>query len=226
MTQLTKENSNKLRKILAKNHKGERILEKINLSCARLYNKKFRNVTFNYVQFYYADLEFAEFVNCKFNNCNFRLASLKSTKIDNCKFYNTHFNDATFRYARVQNSCFMRSNFTAASFHSSTINAVEFLDCYGICPTSMLLAYWGVLSVSLTKELMRYDAENHPNSEKFREWAETGNCPYTNCAVSRVALFAEGQYLYKHSKKRALPAYELMLRLFKERKIKLEGNLH
>jgi hypothetical protein len=62
----------------------------------------------------------------------------------------------------------------------------------------ILLAQWGKLSDVLCIELMRYDAANHPNPEKFYDWANGGDCPYHNETVLRAANFTEKRELIKH----------------------------
>jgi len=84
-------------------------------------------------------------------------------------------------------------------------------------PTVLLLCYWGRLSDKLTRELMRYDASNHPDPSKFDRWAKGGSCPY-GTGFSRVANFQEDRTVWKPGK--AKSARELVLMLFTEAGVK------
>ena len=59
----------------------------------------------------------------------------------------------------------------------------------------VLLAQWGELPDALTLDLMRYDAANHPEPERFLAWAVDGPCPYSGLSVARVANFQERRRL-------------------------------
>lgn len=218
---------NTIRKILSKKHKGIRVIQHMDLSYCSI-NFRFINVTFINVIFCSSDLSGLSFVNCKFIDCSFQGTDLRNVKFKTCEFTGANFSHALLMSGKLQDLQFKSCNFKGTNFDNAILDYIIFIDCYSICPTRMLLAYWGMLSSSLTKELMRYDAENHPNKERFRHWVKDHSCPYQDCAIGRVALFSENSTIYQHAKKntRALPAYELMLRCFKEHNIKLEGNLH
>lgn len=68
---------------------------------------------------------------------------------------------------------------------------------------------------------MAYDAQNHPNPERFNFWAINGMCPYYDSSISRSCHFRESRKLWSSSllKRRKYSAYELMLELFKEKGI-------
>ena len=219
---------NQIRKVLSRNHDGLRVIQHTDLSYRNINFNRFENVTFVNVTFYESNLRGIDFRNCTFDSCSFRHANLRITKFKNCTFTRSDFDCASLRSGQLFDSQFRSCRFEGANFDNANIHNVNFLNCYSICPTRMLLAHWGILSHSLTKELMRYDAENHPDKERFRQWVKEDSCPYQDCAIGRVALFSENSTIYQHAKKntRALPAYELMLRCFKEHNIKLEGNLH
>ena len=89
-------------------------------------------------------------------------------------------------------------------------------------PAMFLLCSWGAVSDKLTTELMRYDASNHPNPEKFDEWAAGGDCPYQS-GFQRCANFTEKRDLWKKGKTKS--ARELALMLFKEKKIKYSDGI-
>ena len=88
-----------------------------------------------------------------------------------------------------------------------------------IPPPMFLLAQWGEVSDALCVDLMRYDAANHPNPEKFIEWAKGGNCPYSDMSILRSAHFTEKRELIPPGFL-SLPvksAYELMQALIAEK---------
>jgi uncharacterized protein YjbI with pentapeptide repeats len=86
-------------------------------------------------------------------------------------------------------------------------------------PTMVLLANWGEVSDALCRDLMRYDAANHPDPRKFLEWAKVGNCPYSDMNIDRCAMFQHKSSLIKKNFLSLKPqsAYELMQRLLKEK---------
>ena len=61
----------------------------------------------------------------------------------------------------------------------------------------VLLAQWGELPDALTLDLMRYDAANHPEPERFLRWADDGPCPYSGLSLARAANFTERRELIK-----------------------------
>jgi len=86
-------------------------------------------------------------------------------------------------------------------------------------PTMLLLAAWYSVSAELTLKLMRYDAANHPEPDKFDEWAKGGNCPYADVKWQRCANFQENIELWKPGKT-IKSALELVMMLFAEKEIK------
>ena len=85
-------------------------------------------------------------------------------------------------------------------------------------PTQILLANWGLLSDSLTADLMELDASAHPDRSAFDRWFGGGACPYKNSNISRAVCFQEERKLWGKGK---LPTiYEAMTRLFEEKDIK------
>ena len=66
-----------------------------------------------------------------------------------------------------------------------------------LCPAVVLLASWGAVSEALCRDLMAYDASNHPDPTAFTRWAtENGPCPYSDVRVQRCANFTEQRHLY------------------------------
>jgi hypothetical protein len=86
-------------------------------------------------------------------------------------------------------------------------------------PPLFLLAWWGNVSDELCLDLMRYDAANHPNPEKFLDWAKGGRCPYSDVSILRSANFIEKLDLIKADflARPVKSAYELMQAIIKEK---------
>jgi hypothetical protein len=119
---------------------------------------------------------------------------------------------ADLRGAKLTGVSLTWADLTGADLRGANLRGV-------ICPTMVLLAYWGELSDELTIELMRYDAYNCPDGEaQFTKWAQGGPCPYNGTGVTRCANFKEKRELWSPGP--ALSAYELMVMLFKEKNIK------
>jgi hypothetical protein len=83
----------------------------------------------------------------------------------------------------------------------------------------LLLANWQEVSDLLTTELMRYDADNHPDKKLFTAWAKGGDCPYSSIWWQRCANFQEKKELWKVGKCK-MSALQLVEALFKEKDIK------
>ncbi len=82
-------------------------------------------------------------------------------------------------------------------------------------PLEVLQCRWYICSDELTVELMRYDAANHPQPEKFGVWAKyPPMCPYHECRVGRAVNFQERPDLWSPGP--AKSALELMDMLLKE----------
>jgi hypothetical protein len=102
------------------------------------------------------------------------------------------------------------------------LNVKPYADLHGakgLNPAVVLTAAWGRCSDSLTLDLMRYDASNHPSPKKFLKWAKGGGCPFQCELVVRAANFQENRDLIKDNFL-DLPvqsAYQLMVRVLAEK---------
>lgn len=112
------------------------------------------------------------------------------------------------RYANLRNADLRGADLQGANLRNADLPS----------PTIMLLAFWGMLSDSLTADLMEYDAASHPDRKAFTKWAKGSPCPYADVKVRRAANFTEDKTLWGKGKLRG--AYSLMLDLFKEKDIK------
>jgi hypothetical protein len=81
----------------------------------------------------------------------------------------------------------------------------------------LLRADLGLLNNDLTLELMRRDADAHPNPELFDAWADGGPCPYDGVPVRRLFFFSEQSDLWKPGKPE-MSTYDLIYAIAKEKK--------
>jgi len=111
-----------------------------------------------------------------------------------------------------------RANLNRANLYGATLYRATLYGANLPAPTTVLLAIWGRLSDKLTRDLMRYDAANHPMPERFDAWVSGGKCPYDGLKIGRVANFTERKELWQpHSKARVKSAFELMTLVIREK---------
>ena len=87
-----------------------------------------------------------------------------------------------------------RANLSGANLRGADLRRA---DLRYIPAPLVLLAQWGELPDALTLDLMRYDAANHPEPERFLRWADDGPCPYSGLSLARAANFTERRELIK-----------------------------
>ena len=90
-----------------------------------------------------------------------------------------------------------------------------------ICNT-ILLSQLGKLPDKITLELMRRDAQFHPDPKKFDEWAKGGACPYSNsnCITRQIYNFDISRELWKKGKP-TMSEYDLFMAIAKEKNWKI-----
>jgi hypothetical protein len=88
-----------------------------------------------------------------------------------------------------------------------------------LTPPAALLAAWGEVSDDLCRELMRYDAANHPDPSTFDRWAQGGPCPYEGSRWLRAAEFNQKRGVWSPGP--SLSALELLYRLAAEKGVTL-----
>jgi hypothetical protein len=91
---------------------------------------------------------------------------------------------------------------------------------FTIINATFLLFNFEMLSDELTLEMMRRDAEFHPNPEKFDKWVKTDICPYQDCNFHRLFIFQEKKNLWKPGKPE-MTNYELITKIFEYKNWKL-----
>ena len=72
----------------------------------------------------------------------------------------------------------------------------------------------------LTLELMRRDAQFHPDPKLLDEWAKGGKCPYDNCICQQIYHFDINRELWRKGKPK-MSDYELLVAIAKEKKWKI-----
>jgi hypothetical protein len=78
----------------------------------------------------------------------------------------------------------------------------------------------GKLPDNITLELMRRDAQFHPDPKKFDEWAKGGSCPYTDCITRQIHHFDISRELWKKGKP-IMSDYKLLVAIAKEKNWKI-----
>jgi len=79
----------------------------------------------------------------------------------------------------------------------------------------MLLVNWSEVNDELTLLLMRLDAQNHPQPEKFDEWVRDGNCPYNGFKIQRIVNFREKKGIWSSGP--TITCYKAMKLLIREK---------
>ena len=88
---------------------------------------------------------------------------------------------------------------------------------FGTLSVNILRSRLGTLSKKLTLELMRRDADSHPNPKLFDDWkTNDGKCPYSN-NESRMHYFNENIDWWKKGKPE-MRTWDLMVAIAKEKK--------
>jgi len=160
------------------------------------------------------------------------LKEIESAALENrrANLYGADLYGANLRGANLHCANLHCANLHCANLHYADLYGanlhyanLHYADLYGAnlpSPTIVLLAQWGECSESLTVELMRYDAYNHPDPHSFDRWAESGKCPFgSGCNVQRAANFQERRDLWPgwNPRKKVWSAYKLMQALIDER---------
>jgi len=126
---------------------------------------------------------------------------------------------ADLRSANLSAANLRSADLRSANLRSADLRSANLSSANLPSPPMLLLASWYQVSAELTLKLMRYDAANHPEPEKFDEWAKGGDCPYYDVKWQRCANFEENRELWKPGKT-TKSALELVMMLFAEKEIK------
>jgi hypothetical protein len=140
-------------------------------------------------------------------------AHLEGANLERAHLEGAHLEGAHLEGAHLEGANLERANLEGAHLEGAHLERANLPS-----PMRILEAAWNRLSDSLTRELMRFDAENHPKPDAFTAWAKGGDCPYSGAGIQRCANFKQRKECWKPGK--AKSAFELILLLFKEKKIK------
>jgi len=142
------------------------------------------------------------------SGADLRGADLRGADLRRSNLYEADLSGANLRGANLSGADLSGANLSGANLSRANL---------GI-PSNILQVNWGICSDMLTIDLMRYDAANHPEPDKFIEWSFGGSCPYSDLKISRSANFTENRHLIDGDflSRPVLSAYQLMLRLIAE----------
>jgi uncharacterized protein YjbI with pentapeptide repeats len=171
-----------------------------------------------------ADLTRANLTRANLAGANLTRANLAGADLSEADLAGADLSWADLAGADLSEADLFGANLTEADLTEANLSEADlsWADLAGakyLCPPMVLLASWGTVSDELCLDLMRYDAANHPNPEKFIEWAKGGSCPYSGDALVRSANFMEKRELIDEGflDFPVKSAYELMVRLIDEK---------
>ena len=152
----------------------------------------------------------ADFSGQDLSSANLHYANLRSANLRYANLGYANLRFANLRFANLRYANLSFANLDCAKYSKYTRFPA---------PTMMLLANWGEVSDDLCRDLMRFDAANHPEPQKFNDWANNGECPYANVAYGRAATFNQNKDLWAPSLLDLPPSrpIELVERLLKEK---------
>jgi len=123
---------------------------------------------------------------------------------------------ANLRGANLRGANLGGANLRGANLGDANLRGAYLRGELRVPPPMVLLARWGDVSDGLCRDLMRYDAANHPDGNAaFQRWADGGGCPYSSTEWLRAANFDERRECWKPGK--APSALELCTRLIAEK---------
>jgi hypothetical protein len=158
-----------------------------------------------------ADLRSANLRSANLRSANLTGANLTGADLTGANLTGADLTGADLTGADLTGANLWCANLTGADLTSADLTSANLPGAPHI-----LLANWGSTSDELCGELMRYDAANHPKPEMFDIWSAGGKCPMI-VGWERAANFTEKRDSWKPGP--ALPALELVMRLFQEKGI-------
>lgn len=168
------------------------------------------------------------FSDCDLHSCDFSGCSMNGTQ-----FFGCNLQDASFSGADLGGVHFTGCNLQGANFTETNLTNTHLRDCdvrriYFPAPTMVLLMNWGVLSNTLTKLAMAYDASTHREPQRFDTWARAvvHPCPYLGEHYERSCLFHEQPGLWESKlKRKRIHPYELMKLLVLETQVNSDWHM-
>lgn len=141
--------------------------------------------------------------------------------VDNCKIMYFMLNDGYFNLVYAIDTIINKGVFKNSKF--KLLRNINFGELSVSPLSNLLLHHWGVLSPKLTALCMAYDAQNHPDPEKFEKWAKGGGCPYAGKRIPRAILFCENRSYYDRKLiSKSINPYKLLDLIFAEKNIQAE----
>lgn len=181
-------------------------------------------VSLRQVFLYATDLRNTEFVDLDLADANFGKSNLQGARFRRCNlhgatFYDSNMEGASLRACNLMSVYFSGANMESADISDSQVLLARFIDANLAhaklpAPSSMFAANWDHVSDGLCRDLMRWDAMNHPNPKRFDKWANGGTCPYSEQKVVRAANFRESADVWKPGK--ITNPHRLMVKLLAE----------
>jgi hypothetical protein len=141
-----------------------------------------------------ADLSRADLIEANLSRANLREADLIEADLIEADMSGADLSRADLSRADLIEANLSRANLSGANLRGANLSGA---DLRYIPAPLVLLAQWGELPDALTLDLMRYDAANHPEPERFLRWADDGPCPYSGLSLARAANFTERRELIK-----------------------------
>jgi len=172
-----------------------------------------------------ADFSSDILIGINFHRCNLKRAFFTSAYLRYCDFINVDLRGADFiqtnlHGCRFQDTDLRLAVLRGANLEEASFQGTDLRETYLPAPTMVLLANWRNrnLSRDLIRELMRYDAANHPDGTvAFNRWSKGGHYedyPYRSQKIERAANFTEDPNLWEPGPSKS--AYELMALVLKE----------
>lgn len=207
-----------------------------------------KNISLKKMELDKIDLKLTTLVGCNLRDASFKEAKLTRATILDSIGIKADFQQADLREARIIDSPFGGCNFRGADLMGLSAFFVDFsfsdftgafidnwnffkVDLFGVqglmfqsLPSISTLSRLTLhhLPDELTLELMRRDAQAHPNPEDFEVWANQGHCPYKQ--EERFWMFPFSRSVWKPGKPE-MSDVELIKSICKSQGWKVKGYL-
>ena len=190
-------------------------LYRANLKGANLYGATLDGATLDGANLYGANLYGANLKGATLKGATLDGANLNGATLYGANLYGATLDGANLYGATLDGANLDGANLKGATLYGANLKGAN-LDLLHIPPPVLLLADWGTVSDDLCRDLMRYDAANHPDGDAaFDGWKKTGKCPYESTHWLRSANFYERRELWIPGQ--APSALELCERLIAEK---------
>jgi hypothetical protein len=164
-----------------------------------------------------ANLHGANLSMAYLTEANLYRANLSMADLSEANLHGANLSMADLSGANLHGANLSRANLHGANLSRANLSMADLSGTYLPAPTVMLLALWTEVGDDLCRDLMRWDAMNHPDPRAFQRWAEGGPCPYTGVGMGRAAHFQERKELFSLGP--CPTPYALLLRCFAENNV-------